>query len=164
MRTVGLSLGLALLCWLRVDAGGPGAVGLDKSKVIRSIPGREGGSVALGHHGGDRGGVWVPGTPQPPLALLSQPGDGTDPAPAQVPQRGLQCLEGTCESHGMRVSWLSSGAGDSPCLLLRAGDSPCLLLPAPRDSQPTLAARLKGDGTSSPWPLTPRDTAGSSPS
>nr|XP_009938103.1 PREDICTED: extracellular fatty acid-binding protein-like [Opisthocomus hoazin] len=33
MRTVGLSLGLALLCWLRVDAGGPGAVGLDKSKI-----------------------------------------------------------------------------------------------------------------------------------
>ncbi|XP_009469773.1 PREDICTED: lipocalin-like 1 protein [Nipponia nippon] len=33
MRTLGLSLGLALLCLLRVEAEDAGAVGLDKSKV-----------------------------------------------------------------------------------------------------------------------------------
>ncbi|KAM6316290.1 extracellular fatty acid-binding protein-like isoform 2-T2 [Podargus strigoides] len=33
MRTMGLSLGLALLCLLHVEAEDPGAVGLDKSKV-----------------------------------------------------------------------------------------------------------------------------------
>ncbi|XP_072739271.1 lipocalin-like 1 protein [Ciconia boyciana] len=33
MRTVGLSLGLALLCLLRAEAEGLGAAGLDKSKI-----------------------------------------------------------------------------------------------------------------------------------
>ncbi|KAK4811529.1 hypothetical protein QYF61_011577 [Mycteria americana] len=40
MRTAGLSLGLALLCLLRAEAEGLGALGLDKSKVIRSISGK----------------------------------------------------------------------------------------------------------------------------
>lgn len=40
MRTVGLSLGLALLCLLCAEAEDLGAVGLDKSKVSRSIPGK----------------------------------------------------------------------------------------------------------------------------
>lgn len=40
MRTVGLSLGLALLCLLRARAEDLGVAGLDKSKVIHSIPGK----------------------------------------------------------------------------------------------------------------------------
>lgn len=40
MRTVGLSLGLALLCLLHAEAEDLGAAGLDKSKVMRSIPGK----------------------------------------------------------------------------------------------------------------------------
>lgn len=62
MRTLGLSLGLALLCSLHAGAKDLGAAGLDKSKVIHSIPGREGGSVTSGYQGGDWGGVLVLGT------------------------------------------------------------------------------------------------------
>lgn len=40
MRTVGLSLGLVLLCLLRTEAEDIGAAGLDKSQVICSIPGK----------------------------------------------------------------------------------------------------------------------------
>lgn len=40
MRTVRLSLGLALLCLLRAEAENLGAVGLDTSKVICSITGK----------------------------------------------------------------------------------------------------------------------------
>lgn len=52
MRTVVLSLGLALLCLLRAEAG---AAGLDRSKVTCSTPGE--GSVVSGHQGGGRSSI-----------------------------------------------------------------------------------------------------------
>lgn len=89
MRTVRLSLGLALLCLLRAEAENLGAAGLDTSKVICDIPGKGRWERGLRSPGwglercfgtGDSRGQQ--GTPQPPLALLSHPDEGSHPAPA----------------------------------------------------------------------------------
>lgn len=88
MRTLGLSLGLALLCLLRVQAADLGGAELDEKKVSLG-KGREWGSVLSGHQqsGEDsRGrGVLVLRTAEvatAATALLSHPGEGSHPAPA----------------------------------------------------------------------------------
>lgn len=51
MSTKGLSLGLVLLCLLRVQAGDLGSVEPDESKVTLSGKGREGSGTVLGREG-----------------------------------------------------------------------------------------------------------------
>lgn len=142
MRTLGLLLGLALLGALRAEAGSLGALGLDESKVtthstIHRGEGRVGaGPLVTRLATGEVFWCWGQlGTPRPPPAPLSQPGEGGHPAPAQVPQQGFWCQRGRgCPMASRCPGSVSSRRGQPP--------------PAPLRSPPALADSLQGYGMS----------------
>lgn len=153
MRTVVLSLGLALLCLLRAEAG---AAGPDRSKVTRSTPGREARSLVTRVGAGAVFGGWGwLGMLQPLLAVLSMstghPGEDSYPAPAEGSNRDLGARMG-CRHRGLGAVGVCGCPGH---LAPKKGQ----VLPGSLDLQPIYAARLQGNGTSLLWPPTPSSTS-----
>lgn len=154
MRTVVLSLGLALLCLLRAEAG---AAGPDRSKVTCSTPGREAWSLVtrVGAGAVFRGWGWL-GMLQPLLALLSMStghtGVGSYPAPAEGSSRDAAGAQMGCRCHGLGAVGACRCPGH---LSPKKGQ----VLPGSLDLQPIYAARLQGNGTSLLWPPTLNSTS-----